>query len=238
VDLLLFEDMSGHAYTVPPRALARRIERSGVAIALGVAGLCLLALALVWVLAALVPAARLKDSVVLYHFTLLSRPRVDGPALFLLHLLSPGLFILWAIALIALALARERPRVALAVAAIMGLAPLTTEQLKPLLAHPHVQIGGVVVGSASWPSGHATAAAALVLAAVLVAPGRLRALVSSVGAVFVLAVGCALLILAWHMPSDVLGGYLVATFWAALAVAALRTIDRRWPPAASAALSR
>jgi membrane-associated phospholipid phosphatase len=42
------------------------------------------------------------------------------------------------------------------------------------------------------------------------------------GALLVAAVGCALLILAWHMPSDVLGGYLLATLWAALAVAALR----------------
>ncbi|HUB77104.1 MAG TPA: phosphatase PAP2 family protein, partial [Solirubrobacteraceae bacterium] len=224
--------MSGHAYTAKtmrPHALAPRVERSGVAIALALAGMCALALAAVWALAALVPSARLKDSVVLYHFTLLSRPRVDGPALFLLHLLSPSLFVLWAVALMALALARERPRVAVAVAAIMGLAPLTSEQLKPLLAHQHAQVGGVVVGAASWPSGHATAAAALVLAAVLVAPARLRKLVSSVGAVFVLAVGCALLILAWHMPSDVLGGYLVAALWAALALAALRALDRRWP---------
>jgi len=37
------------------------------------------------------------------------------------------------------------------------------------------------------------------------------------------------LILAWHMPSDVLGGYLVAALWTALAVAALRAADRRWP---------
>ena len=218
---------------MPQQPLARRIERSGVPIALGVAGLCLAALSVIYVLATLVPAARLKDSVVLYHFTLLSGPRIDRPALFLLHLLSPGLFVLWAVALMAIALARERPRVALAVAAIMGLAPLTAEQLKPLLAHPHVQIGGVVIGSASWPSGHSTAAAALVLAAVLVAPVRVRALVSSIGVVFALAVGCALLILAWHMPSDVLGGYLVAAFWAALAVAALRAVDRRWPPALS-----
>jgi membrane-associated phospholipid phosphatase len=36
--------------------------------------------------------------------------------------------------------------------------------------------------------------------------------------------------LAWHMPSDVLGGYLVASLWMALAVAALRGADRRWPP--------
>ena len=79
-----------------------------------------------------------KDAVALYDFTLLSRPRVDGPANFLLHLLDPLQFVLWGVALVAVALARERPRVALAVAAVMALAPLTAETLKPLLAHPHV----------------------------------------------------------------------------------------------------
>jgi membrane-associated phospholipid phosphatase len=198
--------------------------------ALAVAALCAAGLALLWVVAELVPAVQWKDAMALHDFTLLSKPRVDGVATFLLHLLNPLLFILWGIALVAVALARERPRVAVAVAAIMGLAPFTTETLKPIAAHPHVQIGLVHIGAASWPSGHSTAAMILVLSAVLVAPRRLRPLVVGVGALFVLAVGCSLLILAWHMPSDVLGGYLVASLWAALAVAALRAADRRWPP--------
>jgi len=70
----------------------------------------------------------------------------------------------------------------------------------------------------------------VVLCAVLVAPQRLRPLVGMLGGIYVLAIGCALLILAWHMPSDVLGGYLVATLWIAIAVAAMRVADRRWPP--------
>jgi membrane-associated phospholipid phosphatase len=189
-----------------------------------------LGLALVWALAEHVPAVQWRDAVVLHDFTLLSRPRVDGPALFLLHLLNPLQFVLWGVALMAIALARERPRVAVAVLAIMGLAPLTAEVLKPLLAHPHFSVGGVYIGAASWPSGHATAALALVWSAVLVAPERLRPLVAGIGTAFALAVGCCLLILAWHMPSDVLGGYLLASLWTALAVAVLRAVDRRWPP--------
>jgi membrane-associated phospholipid phosphatase len=230
--------MSGHAYTagtVPPRSLARRPGTRGAASALGVAGLCVAGLALVWVLAALVPAARLKDAVALYDFTLLGRPGIDGPANFLLHLLDPIQFILWGVALVAVAIARERPRVAVAVAAVMGLAPLTSEELKPLLAHPHIEVGLISIAPASWPSGHSTAALALALSALLVTPRRLRPLVASVGVLFAVAVGCSLLILAWHMPSDVLGGYLVAIFWTALAVAALRAADRRWPPRDAAA---
>jgi membrane-associated phospholipid phosphatase len=196
---------------------------------LGIAALCALALAVIWVVAQLVPAAHLRDALTLRDFTLLSRPHVDSASNFLIHLLKPTLFILWGVALVTVSLARERPRVALAVVGVMSLAPLTSETLKPLLAHPHAQVGAVHVNPASWPSGHSTAAMALVLSAVLVSPARLRPMVAALGGAFAAAVGVALLILAWHMPSDVLGGYLVAALWTALAVAALRAAERRWP---------
>ncbi len=224
--------MTEHAYAagaMPPRRIARASQRPGAAGALGVAALCALALALVWVIAEFVPAVQAKDAVALHDFTLLSRPRIDGAANFLLSLLQPLQFVLWGVALVALAIARGRTRIAVAVVAIMTLAPLSAEVLKPLLAHPHVSVGGVFVGPASWPSGHSSAVLALVLSAVLVAPARLRPMVAAVGGALAIAVGCALLILAWHMPSDVLGGYLVATFWAALAVAGLRAAEWRWP---------
>jgi membrane-associated phospholipid phosphatase len=196
------------------------------------AGLCVVGLVLVWVIANLVPAAHWRDAIVLHDFTQLGvgRPLVIEVTSFLLHLLDPLQFILWGVALMAVALARERPRVALAVLAIMSLAPWTAEMLKPLVAHPHEQLYGNFIGAASWPSGHATAALALVLCAVLVAPSRMRPLVAALGAAYALAVGCSLLILAWHMPSDVLGGYLLASLWASIALAALRASERRWPP--------
>jgi membrane-associated phospholipid phosphatase len=222
--------MSGHAVTAEVRP-ARRFERSvpatpGPLSALGIAGLCLLGLAVIWVVAELIPAVQLKDATALYRFTTLDRPGINGPAEFLLHLLDPALFVLWAIALIAVAIAGERPRSALAVAVVLALAPFSADLLKPLLAHPHDHVGGQVIGAASWPSGHSTAATALVLCAVLVAPPRLRRAVALLGMLFVIAVGAALLILAWHMPSDVLGGILLAGLWMALAVAALRASER------------
>jgi membrane-associated phospholipid phosphatase len=218
---------SGAAIAAPQIGGAR--ERPGAGRALGVAMLCVLGLGVVWAVAQLVPAAHLRDAVTLRDFTLLSRPHVDAVANFLIQLLDPPLFIFWAVALLATALARGLPRVAGAVAAVMALAPFTAETLKPLLAHPHAQVGAVHIAPASWPSGHSTAALIVVLCAVLVAPSRLRPLVGMLGALFALAVGCSLLILAWHMPSDVLGGYLVATLWMAIAVAALRLAERRWP---------
>jgi membrane-associated phospholipid phosphatase len=210
------------------RYRARLARPPSAAAALGVAGLCVLALALTWVVAALVPATHAKDAVALYDFTLLGGPRVDDLANALLHLLDPALYILWSVLLIAVALWRRRPLVALAVGLVMSLAPLTAETLKPLLAHPHARIyGGDEITAASWPSGHASAATALVMCAVLVAPQFLRPTVAVLGAMFAAAVGFSLVLLAWHLPSDVVGGYLVGTLWMALAVAGLRAADAR-----------
>jgi membrane-associated phospholipid phosphatase len=224
--------MSVPAYSAAPtrsRGLGIPARATGPGRPLALAGLCVLALALVWVVANLVPAAHYRDAVLLHDFTLLSRPRVDRVASFLLHMLEPSIFIVWGVALVATALARGRPRVAAAVIAVMTLAPLTTETLKPLVAHPHAHVDGVWIGAASWPSGHSTAALTLALCVVLVAPSRWRPIAAAIGAAFALAAGCSLLILEWHMPSDVLAGYLVATLWMALAVSALRLAERRHP---------
>jgi membrane-associated phospholipid phosphatase len=194
---------------------------------LGVAGACLAALTLVYLVAAHVPAAELRDAVALHDLAVLNRPSVESVGNFVLHLLDPGVYVLWAAAIVAVALARRRPRVALAAAAVMALAPFTAETLKPLLAHPHYHVGGTWVGAASWPSGHSTAALSLVLGAVLVSPRGLRPFVAAAGAAFAVVVGLFLLVLAWHMPSDVVGGYLVASMWTALAVTGLRLVERR-----------
>jgi membrane-associated phospholipid phosphatase len=195
-------------------------SRPSSAWALRTAVLCAVAMAATWTLAELVPAVHLRDAVVLEDFTLLGRPRVDVLANDLLSLLDPLLYTVWALLLVATALLRRRPRVALAIAVVLPAAPGIAEVLKPLLAHPHDSVGQWV-GPASWPSGHATAAVTLVLCALLVAPHALRPLVAALGGAFAVAVGCSLLILAWHMPSDVLGGYLLAALCVSLAVAAL-----------------
>ncbi|HXB15277.1 MAG TPA: phosphatase PAP2 family protein [Solirubrobacteraceae bacterium] len=225
--------MSDQAVIARPRRIPARAgapAAPGALSALGVAALCAAGLAIVWVLAELVPALRLKDAVALYDFTTLNGPHVHGALNFLLHLLDPALFVLWGIALVAVALAGDRPRSALAIVAVLGLAPLTAEQLKPLVAHQHDSFGYVSINAASWPSGHATAATALALCAVLAAPPKLRRYVAVVGALFVAGVAVALLVLAWHMPSDVIGGILLASLWMALAVAALRFSERVMPP--------
>jgi membrane-associated phospholipid phosphatase len=201
--------------------------RSSAVAPLCAAGLCAGALALTWVVAALVPATHVKDAVALYDFTLIGGPRIDDLMNGLLQLLDPALYTLWGVLLVSVALVRRRPQTALAVALVLSLAPLSAETLKPLLAHTHARIGVSEITAASWPSGHATAVTALVLCAILVAPRRLRPLVAALGVTFAALVGVSLLILAWHLPSDVLGGYLLGTLWVALALAGLRVADAR-----------
>ncbi|HEY2768110.1 MAG TPA: phosphatase PAP2 family protein [Solirubrobacteraceae bacterium] len=207
----------------PPRS------RLSAALALRAAAICVLAMAVTWALAAFVPTVHWRDAVALNDFTQLDTPRVDPLANDLLRLLDPLLYTLWAALLVAIALLRRRPRVALAVTILAPAAPLTAELLKPLLAHPHAHAGFEWIGAASWPSGHSTAAMTLVLCALLVAPHRLRPTVAVLGSAFAIAVGLSLLILAWHMPSDVLGGYLLAALYGSLALAALRAAERRQP---------
>jgi membrane-associated phospholipid phosphatase len=215
-------------YATPPRA-----PRRGVTPALLLAVLCVGGLVLTWVLAALVTPTHVRDATALYHFTRLDRPAVEVLAKALLGLLEPAFFVIWAVALMALALRRGRPRVAFAVVLVLILAPLSADLLKPLLAHPHAEVAPLYVKSASWPSGHASAAMALLWCALLVAPARLRPAIAVLGIAFLVAVAFSLLILAWHMPSDVVGGYLLATLWAALAVAGLRLTGPRSFQAAS-----
>jgi membrane-associated phospholipid phosphatase len=227
--------MSGYPYTSSaplPRTLngARTGERRrpGLAGPLSLAALCLLGLVLVWVIAELVPVAHAEDATLLGHFVRLNRHgSVNSFADVMPSLLNPVLFTIWGVALVLVAIARERPRVAIAVALIMSLGPLSAEFLKQLMAHPHAQAGFVHIGPVSYPSGHTTAAGVLAISAVLVASPRLRPLVAVFAALFVVAVGAALLISASHMPSDVVGGSLLALLWGSLAVAGLRASERR-----------
>lgn len=215
--------MQAHLYTSGDAG--RRVTRP----LLGAAA-CLLGLAVVWVCAALIEPLHREDAVVLRWFSELESTRLDRAATSATKLLDPLPFVIWSVVLVGIALARRRPRIALAVAAILAIAPLTTELLKPLLAHRHAPVGrALYVPAASWPSGHSTAALSLALGAVLVAPRALRPLIAALGALFALGIGFCQLVLARHLPSDVLAGYLVASFWTALAIAALRASESRQP---------
>jgi membrane-associated phospholipid phosphatase len=128
-------------------------------------------------------------------------------------------------------LLRRYRQVAAAGVLLVG-ANVSSQVLKPLLAHPRDLRGyehANLLGDAAFPSGHATAAMALALAALIIAPHAYRPLVAAVGGLVALAVSGSLLVLSWHWPSDVVGGYLLATGWCLVALAGLRAAAIRWP---------
>ena len=124
-------------------------------------------------------------------------------------------------------LMRGRPRSAVAALVVVAGANLTTQALKVALAHPRFQslLGAEQLSWNSFPSGHTTAAAAIALAFAFVVPRGLRPLVAVLGTCLVVAMGCSVLVLAWHYPTDVVGGVLVAGAWGFATLAALRLVE-------------
>jgi membrane-associated phospholipid phosphatase len=141
------------------------------------------------------------------------------------HLGDPLPLVLMLAVACGIALYRRRPLDALAAVIVVAGANLTTQVLKVALAHPRFQavLGSDQLGPVAFPSGHTTAATSIAIAFAFVVPSDWRAAVVAIGACFVFAVGCSVMILAWHFPSDVLGGILVASGWG-FAVLALRRV--------------
>jgi membrane-associated phospholipid phosphatase len=202
-----------------------RTNRLLVAAAGGVAALTALLLATYFV----GPVAR-SDATALHGLRTLSEHRwiwvvndglahsVDLPFLVAALLVICGAGLRWG-----------RPRQAVAAALLVGAANIVTQVVKIAAAHPRYQpiLGSDQLSGTVFPSGHATAAMSLALAAVLVAPSRWRPATAIVGGAFALAVSIALVIQGWHYPSDVLGGFLVAGTVTMLALAGLRAIEGR-----------
>lgn len=194
------------------------------------AGAGAFALIAVWFATFHIALVRRADRSILIGFTGLQRPRFDALAHFVATLCNPNRYVVLVAVPIIVALVRRRPRHAVAMVAIVLGANLTTQLLKPLLAAPRpIGVNGLSINAASWPSGHATAAMTLVLCAVLAAPARRRPLVAALMAAFSIAVCYSFLALHWHYPSDVLGGFLVATTWALAGAAVLLWAEARWP---------
>lgn len=192
---------------------------------------CWFAFAILLVAAYWVPTAEWADGWAVRGFLNLDRPWLSDVALRVAQLADPGPFAVWTAVLAGVALYRKQPRHALAVIVLLSGANVLTQALKVVLQHErwHGFLGNAQMTAASFPSGHATASMALAFAAVLVAPAAWRPLVAIGGAVFALAVSESIMLLAWHFPSDIAGGFLVATACALTTVAALQIADERWP---------
>lgn len=184
---------------------------------------CAVALILLALVAYGIDAAQRADATLLTKF--IAREGSLGPfAEAIAHLGDPLPLLLMLAGACAIALWRGRPLEALAAIVVVAGANLTTQVLKVALAHPRYQsvLGPDQLGPVAFPSGHATAITSIAIAFALVAPPNWRLTVAAIGAGLVLAVGCSIMVLAWHFPSDVLGGILVASGWGFAALAALR----------------
>ena len=166
------------------------------------------------------------DNRALRDFGELQRPRLAEIADGIARLADPVPFALISALLVVVALVRVGPLQAFAAGVVLLGANVTTQVLKPMLAHPRGTYGDYVIGVEAFPSGHATAAMSLALVAVLVAPRPLRPLVAVLGVGFSVAVGFALVSLDWHFPSDVAGGYLGAAAWCFAGLAGVRWRER------------
>jgi membrane-associated phospholipid phosphatase len=127
----------------------------------------------------------------------------------------------------------RRRQAVMALAAVIG-ANVATLLLKVALSHPRLHpvfAHPNEVWDTAFPSGHATAAMSIALAAVIVCPPHLRARVAPAAGLYALAVGLALPIVGWHFPSDVLGGFLVAAIFAFGVVALSRQLAGPEAPA-------
>ena len=105
-------------------------------------------------------------------------------------------------------------------------AGVTTQILKPLLAVQREYPAWHFMGPEAYPSGHTTAVMSLALALVIVTPSRFRALAAAGGGLLTVATVFSILVHGGHYPSDIVGGFLVATGWAYLGAAALRVEAR------------
>jgi membrane-associated phospholipid phosphatase len=184
-----------------------------------------LALVLLALVAYGIDAAQRADARLLGRFVAREESGLGALAEVLVHLGDPVSLLLMLALACGIALSRGRPLDALAAVAVVAGANLTTQLLKAVFSHPRFQaaLGADQLGEVPFPSGHVTAVASLTIAFAFVVPRAARVPVAALGICIVAAVGCSVMVLGWHFPSDVLGGILVAAGWG-FAVLALRRL--------------
>lgn len=151
-------------------------------------------------------------------FSVNGEPDAVRPLLRLLSDISIGSAGLAMVAFVVLALLRRGFTLAVAAAALVAGANVTTQLLKhAVLTRPDLDYGTLN----SLPSGHTTLIFSLALAAMLVAPVRLRRVVSVAAAAVGTLAAVATVVAGWHRPADVVASMLVTLTWGAIVVAIL-----------------
>jgi membrane-associated phospholipid phosphatase len=134
-----------------------------------------------------------------------------------------------ALGLAALAFVRGGVGSAVATAVMIGGANVTSLVLKATLPRPDLLGASAYAPGNSFPSGTVTLVASIMLAAILIAPRRLRTPTAVVASIVTAAVGTSTIIAGWHRLGDVAGGVLIALSWSCL-VTMLLVLARGWMP--------
>jgi membrane-associated phospholipid phosphatase len=160
---------------------------------------------------------QLLDTIALTGDTI-GRNRVDGLVDAVLNAISV-LSLAVATAVIGfIALIRRRVALALVAISLVAGANVTTQVLKYGGGRPDLGADGTLARyDNSLPSGHATVAASVAVALLLVLPPRMRGLGGVLGAGYAALTGVATLSAGWHRPSDAVAALLVVGGWAAFA---------------------
>lgn len=197
---------------IDERRRGRQLGVLAVVAALLFAGLYMFAVRTTW--------GQRLDAAALAGQERVDRPRVHDATESVLATISVGSIALVGGAIVLIAFARGRLRLAIAAALVIGVSVVTSQLLKHvILSRPILIPPGSRGPLPSFPSGHTTVAASLAFAAVMMAPRRARGVVAVLGGAYALAIGQGVLITGGHRPSDALASYLLVALWVALASA-------------------
>ncbi|TDB71745.1 phosphatase PAP2 family protein [Micromonospora sp. KC723] len=212
----------------------RETARGGTAVWLVVLALAqAAAFALLWRLAVHTGTGQWLDTVALTG-NRIGQQRIEGLVDRVLNAMSVVSLLTATVVIGFIALIRGRRALALGATLLIAGANVTTQLLKYGLDRPALGIDPQrdAVGN-SLPSGHATVAASVALALVLVLPPKVRPLAAFLGGAYAAVAGVATLSAGWHRPSDAVAAFLVVGVWAALAGLVLLVFQREQAQVAS-----
>ncbi|MFF5173792.1 phosphatase PAP2 family protein [Micromonospora sp. NPDC000089] len=175
------------------------------------------ALVVVWRFAVHTGTGQWLDTVALTG-NRIGQDRIDGLVNRILNAMSVLSLLIATVVIGFIALIRGRKALALAATLLIAGANVTTQLLKYAIDRPALGIDPErdAVGN-SLPSGHATIAASVALALILVLPAKVRVVGAFIGVAYAASAGVATLSAGWHRPSDALAAYLIVGVWAAAA---------------------
>ena len=194
--------------------------------ALILGGVCVVGMAVVYVLAVRTAAGQRFEDAVLRSADLSAGSLVHVRALDVLAAMTlPAVGV--AVVLVALiGLLRNRPVLGLLSAGTVIASVATTEVCRRLLDRPVLLPHGDRREDQSFPSGHVTVAMSLMCAVVLVVPYRCRGVVLGLASLLATGVGIATVTTGWHRPGDSVGAGFVVVGHVCAAVAVLARSGR------------